>query len=52
MIVLFRIMFIEKLKFHSENDIQSLFIKEPKMKGYHFSGPYSDSPRSRDGYKL
>lgn len=52
MIVLFRIMFIEKLKFHSENDIQSLFIKEPKMKGYHFSGPYLDSPRSRDGYEL
>lgn len=51
-IVLFRIMFIEKLKFHSENDIQSLFVKQPKMKGYNFSGPYLDSPRSRGGYEL
>lgn len=52
MIVLFRIMFIEKLKFHSENDIQSLFIKQLKIKGYHFFGPYLDSPRSRGGYEL
>lgn len=48
-IVLFRIKFIEKLKFHSENDIQSLFVKQ---KGYNFSGPYLDSSRSRGGYEL
>lgn len=52
MIVLFKLMFIEKLKFHSENDIQSLIVKQPKMKGYHFSGPYLDSFRSRGGYEL
>lgn len=48
-IVLFRIMFIEKLKFHSENDIHSLFIKQPHIKGYHIFGPYLDSPRIEAG---
>lgn len=52
MIVLFRIMFIEKLKLNSENDIPSLFIKQPKMKGYHCFGHYLDSPRSRGWYEL
>lgn len=52
MIVLFKLMFIEKLKFNSENDIHSLFVKQPKMKEYHLSGPYLDSPRSRGGYEL